>query len=401
MKDKVLLLGLVVSLMGCPAPERPEGEDVPPSGAAEGGALPGEGLASAGRAAASASGDAALRCRCVQLPLADYYHNAAEVVAGRVVAVVEEYEEGEAGLDHLLVVEVVERPWKWDAGRPAALPGDTVRYRTASSSAGCGLGPSTGDGFLLFGLASPDEAPLPRVDTCSGSRRFGDGGVSTGFEDVPAERVHAQLDALSGLDVLARLAASDPDPEDPQNATLVGLVDLPPLTRGEAVALHEGPAPGSPVVARVGTYGELEAWEVEYEVAAAGVLARSGGWYKVRTGGGDEGWIAPRDVGTWFPYPEVVVARLNYLTEAWSGHVWPEPGAGIPTRSSMEEGGEPVEVPAEVLEVMDLAGTPWLRVRILDGSPCFTSEVNTTIEGWIPAWGEGGRPAAWYYSRGC
>lgn len=116
----IALLLVAGGLLGCPGPERPEGEEVPSFLDAS---------ASAGRSAPEASGcagDPALRCRCPQQPLADYYQSAEEVVAGRVVAVVEEYGEGEAGWDHLLAVEVVGRPWKWDAGRPAVLPGETV-----------------------------------------------------------------------------------------------------------------------------------------------------------------------------------------------------------------------------------------------------------------------------------
>jgi hypothetical protein len=55
----------------------------------------------------------------------------------------------------------------------------------------------------------------------------------------------------------------------------------------------------------------------------------------------------------------------------------------------------------EVLEAVDLAGTTWFRIAVLSGEPCTDVEVRPELGGWIPAYGVGGAPTVWYYSRGC
>ena len=145
--------------------------------------------------------------------------------------------------------------------------------------------------------------------------------------------------------------------------------------------------------------------EVGYEQPAAVVFSRVDGWYRIRLPDARPdaryGWIGPEDAGTWFPYAELPVNSLAYLTEAWSGHVWPEPGAGIPARSPRRATQERHEYAVEVHESAVVGGTIWFRITLLSGSPCEGGDVGPELSGWVPGYGPGGEPAAWYYSRGC
>jgi hypothetical protein len=343
-------------------------------------------------------GPVAPPCRCAERPLADYYAEAEQVVVARVVGA------HPAGDDLRLDVALLEAPWKLPPG--VAQPpraGDTMSFVTARSSAACGLDPGIDAVVALFAPAVHPPDPLPRVHSCNGSRviRDSSGATERGFLDVPPRFVAAQLAALSGLEVLARMVAHAPDPANLANTTLVGLLDVPAFAHGGWVQVREAPRMDAEVLARPESYVELESREVGYEVGAAVVLARVDGWYRVRLGDGRPGWIAPDEAGTWFPYADLPVDRLTYLTEGWSGHVWPEPGAGIPVRSHLKGTLERGEYPAEVLESVELAGTTWFRIQLLSASPCMDPDARPTLHGWIPAYGPTGEPTAWYYSRGC
>lgn len=331
-------------------------------------------------------------CRCAQQTLADYFSAADEVVLARLV----DWEEGEM---------VAERPWKVAPARSESVEvGDTVRYLTARSTAGCGIQPVRGAVYAIFAAGDPTTGES-RVDTCSGTRVFveSEGAPPRGFTDVPGPFVSRQLDALSGLAFLRAAAAAAPDVGDRDNETLVGLLDLKALAHGGSVPVRASPDSAAPIVTTVRSYDEVASREVSYEVPGAVVVARAGRWSRIRLGDGF-GWVAPEDAGTWFPYPELPVRRLNYLTGAWSGHIWPDPGAGLPHRSSRVPAGMPdrdMETPVEVHESTMVGGMPWFRVAILSASPCDGGEVRVERSGWVPGYGAGGEPLVWYYSRGC
>jgi hypothetical protein len=267
----------------------------------------------------------------------------------------------------------------------------------------CAIPLVPGSIFLVF--ASPDPA-APSVlgsNGCAGTRPylFEPGGEPQGFDDVPGRFLMSQLDALSGMAVIRDFAANHPDTSDSANERLVGMLDLAALAHGGTVAVWENPRLDSAVLAIVSIYAEVESREVEYEVGAATGFARVNGWTKIRLSDGRFGWVSPEGAGTWFPYDELVVNRLNYLTGDWSGHVWPEPGAGIPARSTLKDTTGREEYAAEVRESADLAGTLWLRVAVFESSPCETGDPRVVISGWIPAYGQTGDPVAWFFSRGC
>lgn len=336
-------------------------------------------------------------CRCSPQPLANYFANADEVLMGRLLA--SEIREG----DHLLRLELTEQPWRVSPDRTTPpMAGDTLLYLTSTSSAACGLEIRPGAHYLLFATAPAPPETLPRADSCDGSRVFQmEGEPPRGFLDIPGSAVVTRLDWLSGLDFLQEVARSYPDEANPTNESVVGLLELPRLTAGEEVTLFQERNAQGPVLAGIRTYGQLNALEVGYEVPAAVVLARLGGWHRLELTDGRKGWLAPADAGSWYPYSELPVGRLAYLTEAWSGHVWQEAGEGIPARSA-RKGSEPnEEIPVEVLRSMEVEGTIWFEVEILTNSPCFGDPPRTETTGWVPAYGTGGEPLVWYYSRGC
>lgn len=339
-------------------------------------------------------------CRCPEEPLASYYDRADEVLLARLARAVDPIGDG----DRLLAMVVVEIPWRTAPSRETPLAtGETVAYRTGATTAECGVPVEVGAVYAVFAHAAEvPDSPL-RVDTCSGTRVYvpGEGGQPRGFDDVPGDRVIAQLNAFSGLDVLRAFSASVPVLDDPDNETLVGLLDLPALSLGGRVPVRDRPTATAPVVAELESYDAIESREVGYEQPSAVVFASVEGGYRVRLREGDFGWIAPGDAGAWFPYEDLPVNRLAYLTEAWSGHVWPEPGAGIPARSSRRVTQERKEYAVEVHESAIIGGTIWFRVDLLSGSPCEAGDVRPELSGWVPGYGVEGQPVAWYHSRGC
>lgn len=342
--------------------------------------------------------ETALECAPPAQTLAEFYAAADEVAFARLEASVAR------GTTRVLRMTVVETPWKAWASRPNPLRvDDGVEYVSEVFPPECALPLETGAVYVVF--AAPDSASPStlRVDGCTGSRVYvsASGANPQGFDDVPGAFVASQLDALSGMDVLRAFSANYPDESDPENATLVGMLDLDNLAHGGTVPVREGRDVESPLLATVASYDEVESREVGYEVGAAVAFARAEGWTRIRLADGRFGWVAPDDAGTWFPYGELVVNRLNYLTGEWSGHVWPDLGAGIPARSSNKVSAEREEYAAEVIESTTVGGTLWFRVNVLSVNPCEAGERRVGLSGWIPAFGPTGQPTAWYYSRGC
>jgi hypothetical protein len=181
---------------------------------------------------------AADACRCSQQDLAAYFAAAEEVVMARLTGW-----EAVAGdvPERLLRLELLVPPYKV-SGSPGGNAGDPRHYRTAGTSATCGLVPEVGAIYLLFAQRSGrGDAYVPlQVDSCSGSRVFlpAEGGEAAGFTDVPARFVVQQLNGLAGLELLREVAARHPDPDASENDTLVGLLDVAGFS-------HAGPGTGS------------------------------------------------------------------------------------------------------------------------------------------------------------
>lgn len=373
------------------------------------------GAAGSGRAERAASD--AVPCRCQPLDLAEYYEAAEEVALARLVS----FEEFEG---HRVLRMVFESsPWRVgsaaDAGRPVR--GDTTEYRSARSTATCGVVPEQGAVYVVFGQRIQSDTLL-QLDTCSGTRVFrrtGSDGEPDGFQDVPGRFLVQQLDALGALDALEVIGqlgadldaapdgtAADEGEGQGEDWVLRGLLDLAPIAHGGVVRVFARPDADAPVLAMIDAADALATREVGYEVPAAAVYDRVEGWSRVRLADGRSGWIPPEDSGTWFPYADLPVRRLSYLTPAWSGYIWPDVGAGLPVRFERAE-AHIEEQPVQVLETRMLGGMLWFRVSILMGSPCDGPDAaRPAAGGWVPGYGtsatgEEFEPAVWFWSRGC
>jgi hypothetical protein len=122
-------------------------------------------------------------------------------------------------------------------------------------------------------------------------------------------------------------------------APLIGVVEVPRVTGTYAedgtpippnpaipVDLRREPSDGSSVAASVTAIEQLETVEYAYEERAPIVYARQGEWSQVRTTSGLDGWLSPRDAGEFHSLAELLRGRHAYLTEAWDGALFAQPG---------------------------------------------------------------------------
>lgn len=331
----------------------------------------------------------ALACRCAQQPLEIHYRNAAVVLFARVAGVAKD------GPDLRLDLVPTALPYK---GAIA----EGTRFVTASNSAACGLAVEPEMQVLVFAEADEPGSTTLRLSTCNGSRRFGPEELALEeiFPGVPPRFLVAQLTALQGAAALADESRDAPRPRDPESRGLVGLVDIPAFAHGGVVHLRErrdAEMQGEPIE----SMERLEAREASYEFPAAVVFAAPAGWYRLRRRGGDFGWLRGADAGTFWRYEDLPLDRLSYLTQAWDRFVWPEPGAGIPSRIDVGARREPLEYPVQVRESRRIADSLWFRVELLDSDGCDGREQKVTHVGWVHAYGPGGAPAVWFHARGC
>jgi hypothetical protein len=142
----------------------------------------------------------------------------------------------------------------------------------------------------------------------------------------------------------------------------------------------------------------FETRETGYEVKAIAVYGRSGAYYLAGMADSTRGWLHSADVGAFRPVDSLVVNRLNYLTPSWDLHIRDQPSQQAERTAVGVERAR--EIPAKVLETVMRPDGAWLRVEVLDKSPC-EGTPTVVATGWIPVWGQDARPTAWFYSRGC
>jgi len=330
-------------------------------------------------------------CRCTERTLAEYYEAADEVFIGTLVQSEDHGEERRR-----FHFERIGESYKGGEEDAADLP-----YVSSTASASCGVYAEVGAVYVVFAEHDPGSG-VAWLTTCNGTRvhRAADGSTR-GFEDVPPEFVVSQLTALVGIETLRRVAAATPDPSDPANESLVGLLDVAAFSHAPDVRLFDAPGAETAASGSVSTYEELDHRESGYEEDAAVVFAVADGWYRVRRTDGAFAWLAPDAAGTYWPLEDLLPGRLAYLTLDWNRWVWPQPGAGNPTRVRYPVAERPREQMVNLLAATNIGGSLWLEVEVLASNPCEGEAETIRVRGWVPAYGEGGTPVAWYYSRGC
>jgi hypothetical protein len=145
----------------------------------------------------------------------------------------------------------------------------------------------------------------------------------------------------------------------------------------------------------------FETREHGYEEVSVTVYRRQDEWYLVGLSDGGRAWVSERRIGAYYPFSELIVNRLNYLTKGWDSLVRSAPSLEAPATPVPFVNREDDEVPANVVETSQAGGTLWLRVEVWDRSPCEGEDPRVIATGWIPAWAPNGKPTAWFYSRGC
>ncbi len=329
---------------------------------------------------------AALACRCAERTLAEYYASADTVLVAAITSVAA----NSSDLHHHVQFKPLGTPWK----QPAS---DSVQkdFLTSTSSAGCGLDAQAGDVWVLF----LDQSKDALLSTCGGSRALSrkdhvaSNTISGDFIDVPAKFIATQLNALAGLDLLRELQTTD-------SAQLLGLLDIKILAHGGNVTIYADSSDDSIILSKIDNIDALQHREASYEFAAASVYAKNDFGFQIRLLDGRSGWLAQEHAGTWFPYPELVVKRLNYLNPDWHGMLWPDAGAGIPLRLDGKNSSGSKHA-ARVKGLTRIADSLWLQVDVLTNDGCDGKPVKAITSGWTPAWLVDGQPAAWFYSRGC
>jgi len=336
-----------------------------------------------------------IACRCQQLPFANYFQAAEFVAMAKLTAAMEDPDR------RLLEFELMATPYK--GGADAHVKGSVVRFATALSTAACGIQPDLNAIYVIFAEQAGAGDETLWVNSCNGTRVH----ISTqidepvGFVDVPARFVGGQLNAHFGLEVLQDVSANAPERDAADNNRLIGLLDLKALAHGGNVRVFSAPSSSAKVIKVVHSYNDVESREYAYELPGAVVYAKLEGWYRVRIADASFGWLAAEDAGTWFPYDQLPLKRLAYLTGEWSGLTWPGPGAGIPVRKELSTNRERQEYPVEVLEAVEIGGMPWFRIEVLKDDPCSVDSPGKSYFGWVPAYGRRGNPNIWFYSRGC
>ena len=148
---------------------------------------------------------------------------------------------------------------------------------------------------------------------------------------------------------------------------------------------------------------EIVSAKYSYEVSGAVVAEQWGNWFRVELKDGQTGWVGPDYVGAFHPLQHLLRESLSYLNQRWDGVVF-----AMPDRSSSARKINPAwrkhvgrEAPIEVLNARWVNGYLWLEVAILSESECTGEKPAALARGWVSAHDTLGRPAAWFYSRGC
>jgi hypothetical protein len=173
----------------------------------------------------------------------------------------------------------------------------------------------------------------------------------------------------------------------------------------EPIPLYAAPG-SSEVLARASRVEDLESREFGYEQLGALTYDGRRGWHLVRARvdtGWILGWLAPTQAGRFHPLDSLLLGHLTYLTDAWDGRVFRDPGA---EREATRLAPAPMGTRRHLIvrRITRRRDVPWLEVEVYTSWWCITPGDPPPVlmaRGWIPAHADNGQPNAWFYARGC
>jgi hypothetical protein len=240
---------------------------------------------------------------------------------------------------------------------------------------------------------------------------------------------------VAGLVCVSTIAAEAAHPLSPTGAetALIGLLDVPLVYDGLETAdakaptppridIRDAPSATAPVVATVDREGLTTRdgtrcfWQREpqcryhesgYEVPALAVFERRSvvatpatAWYRIaiERDGRRFGWM--RSDAPYHDLASLVATseRLTYLTPAWDGRLFDQPGAARSRLAASAPTGR-TERGYTALRSRIVGGRLWIEIEIQD-LVCQGPNV-VADKGWIPIRDTSGALLVWYRSRGC
>lgn len=130
-----------------------------------------------------------------------------------------------------------------------------------------------------------------------------------------------------------------------------------------------------------------------YEEPALLLLEQQGEWLRIDLGEGTS-WLHPPAGYAVEPYPGLLVDKLAFATESWTGELCDS--AGERCRRVARTPAQPVRV----LATQGSGNDQWIEVELTTDA-CSSGEQVRLDHGWIPSHDDSGRPTVWFHSRGC
>lgn len=192
----------------------------------------------------------------------------------------------------------------------------------------------------------------------------------------------------------------------------VGVVELPNLlgvydrdapggarypTTVSPVSIQLRPDRKSEVLLIADQPDDLETKEFDYELSGVITYEVRDQWYYVGfydKGVLKKGWIGQPHVSRFIPLSVMLLNRMNFLTEAWSGSLWQKPEDHKPELADLKKRD------ATVVETKVIKDQLWAKVKIKKSGHCSGSD-EMEKEGWTPVFSERNELLVWFRSRGC
>lgn len=134
---------------------------------------------------------------------------------------------------------------------------------------------------------------------------------------------------------------------------------------------------------------QAEVTEHGYDEPGLLVLEQKGEWYRVKMTK-STAWLKLPAKTKFLDRPALFHERLTYMTKSWDGRFAKVPGGPMGTKLRTE-----AEPTVKVVANKVIDGKLWMRVQLLNASPCEEAEPKIVSTGWVPA------EMIWFYSRGC